>query len=69
MIFNLFCSVTINGHADDDGDGDGGSDDKSQTIIFYILRLLVNIFFQKVPSLSTNPASMRTFRPPQGSTT
>ncbi|RIA85835.1 armadillo-type protein [Glomus cerebriforme] len=58
--------ITTNGITDEENDTTTNDDDKSQTVIFYILRLLVNIFFQKVPSLSTRPASMRIFRPPQG---
>ncbi|RGB29005.1 armadillo-type protein [Rhizophagus diaphanus] len=58
-------SATISGNSDDTITNDE-NDDKSRTVVFYILRLIVNIFFQKVPSLSTRPASLRIFRPPQG---
>ncbi|CAG8604331.1 6383_t:CDS:10 [Rhizophagus irregularis] len=58
-------SATISGNSDDTVTNDE-TDDKSRTVVFYILRLIVNIFFQKVPSLSTRPASLRIFRPPQG---
>lgn len=57
--------MKINGNLDDAVTNDE-CDDKSQTVTFYVLRLIVNIFFQKVPSLSTRPASIRIFRLPQG---
>ncbi|CAG8601056.1 5210_t:CDS:10, partial [Ambispora leptoticha] len=35
---------------------------KSDTKIYHILRLLTNIFFQKIPSLSSRPTAIRIFR-------
>ncbi|CAG8476835.1 4543_t:CDS:10 [Funneliformis caledonium] len=58
-------STTINGNLGNDSTMNN-EEDKSQTILFYMLRLLVNIFFQKIPSLSARPNSLRIFRPPQG---
>ncbi|CAG8467294.1 7812_t:CDS:10 [Ambispora gerdemannii] len=36
--------------------------EKSDTKIYHILRLLTNIFFQKIPSLSSRSTAMRVFR-------
>ncbi|CAI2166927.1 889_t:CDS:10 [Funneliformis geosporum] len=58
-------STTINVNLENDSTMNN-DENKSQTILFYMLRLLVNIFFQKIPSLSARPNSLRIFRPPQG---
>ncbi|CAG8436575.1 4544_t:CDS:10 [Scutellospora calospora] len=59
-------SVKINGHNEDESTAELTETDENETILFHILRLLVNIFFQKIPSLSDRPEVMRIFRLPQG---
>ncbi|CAJ0753037.1 4936_t:CDS:10 [Entrophospora sp. SA101] len=63
-------SPKLNGHTEEDIDDDKLSaddvEDKSKTILYQILRVLVNIFFQKISLLSSRPITMRTFRPLQG---
>lgn len=56
-------SMKINGHSEDAA---AVEFPETETVLFHILRLLVNIFFQKIPSLSNRPEVMRIFRLPQG---
>ncbi|CAG8571263.1 21017_t:CDS:10 [Cetraspora pellucida] len=56
-------SMKINGHSEDEATIEFT---ETETILFHILRLLVNIFFQKIPSLSNRPEVVRVFRLPQG---
>ncbi|CAG8538967.1 8065_t:CDS:10 [Diversispora eburnea] len=58
----------VNGERDDKSNSEGffGNNDITKTILFRILKLLINIFFQKIPSLVDQSEMRRVFSLPQG---
>ncbi|RHZ75540.1 hypothetical protein Glove_212g189 [Diversispora epigaea] len=61
-------TTIVNGERDDKSNSEGffGNNDISETILFRILKLLINVFFQKIPSLIDQSEMRRVFSLPQG---